>query len=47
MQAGVPEGPDVGRVLAQVEDWWIGTAILPPMKGACRDRLNAAVRDGA
>ena len=24
-----------GRVLAQVEDWWIGTAILPPMKAPC------------
>lgn len=24
MQAGVKEGPEVGRVLAQVEDWWAG-----------------------
>jgi poly(A) polymerase len=24
MQAGVPEGPDVGRVLAGIEDWWAG-----------------------
>lgn len=24
MQAGVKEGPDVGRVLAQIEDWWAG-----------------------
>jgi poly(A) polymerase len=23
MQAGVPPGPEVGRVLAEVEDWWI------------------------
>ena len=23
MQAGVPEGPEIGRVLALVEDWWI------------------------
>ena len=23
MQAGVPEGPDVGRVLAKLEDWWV------------------------
>ena len=24
MQAGVPEGPDVGRILAGIEDWWAG-----------------------
>ena len=24
MQAGVPEGPRCGRILAQVEDWWVG-----------------------
>jgi poly(A) polymerase len=23
MQAGVPEGPEVGRVLSRLEDWWI------------------------
>lgn len=23
MQAGVPEGPQVGRVLAKLEDWWV------------------------
>jgi poly(A) polymerase len=23
MQAGVPEGPEVGRVLAKLEDWWV------------------------
>ena len=23
MQAGVPEGPDVGRVLGKLEDWWV------------------------
>ena len=23
MEAGVPEGPEVGRILAEVEDWWI------------------------
>jgi poly(A) polymerase len=25
MAAGVPEGPLVGRVLAEVENWWIGS----------------------
>jgi poly(A) polymerase len=23
MNAGVPEGPLVGRVMAEVEDWWV------------------------
>jgi len=42
MQAGVAEGPDVGRVLAQVEDWWIGTDFAAD-EGALRDRLAEAV----
>ena len=46
MQAGVAEGPDVGRVLAKIEDWWIGTDFAAD-EGACRDRLAEAVRDGA
>ena len=46
MQAGVTEGPDVGRVLAKIEDWWIGTDFAAD-EGACRDRLAEAVRDGA
>lgn len=45
MQAGVQEGPDVGRVLARIEDWWIGTDFAAD-EGALRDRLAAAVRDG-
>ena len=46
MQAGVTEGPEVGRVLARVEDWWIGTDFAAD-EGALRDRLAEAVRDGA
>jgi poly(A) polymerase len=38
MQAGVPEGPEVGRVLAEVEDWWVD-ADFAPDEEACRDRL--------
>ncbi|MEO7053578.1 MAG: CCA tRNA nucleotidyltransferase [Rhizomicrobium sp.] len=29
MAAGVPEGPDVGRVLAAVEAWWLEEDFLP------------------
>ena len=45
MQAGVPEGPEVGRVLARVEDWWVGGDFASD-EGALRDRLKA-VLDGA
>ncbi len=42
MQAGVPEGPDVGRILAQVEDWWVGTDFAAD-EGACRDQLQQVI----
>jgi poly(A) polymerase len=42
MLAGVPEGPDVGRVLARVEDWWAGGDFAAG-EGACRDQLKAAI----
>src|SRR5476649_580855 len=42
MQAGVPEGPDVGRLLAQVEDWWMGRDFVAD-EGALRDRLRAVI----
>ena len=42
MQAGVPEGPDVGRVLAKVEDWWVGGDFAAD-EGACRDQLKAVI----
>ncbi len=45
IQAGVPEGPEVGRVLAKVEDWWVGGDFAAD-EGALRDQLRAAI-DGA
>jgi poly(A) polymerase len=42
MQAGVPEGPDVGRLLAQVEEWWAAGDFAAD-EGALRDQLKAAV----
>lgn len=42
MQAGVPEGPEVGRILAQVEGWWVGGDFAAD-EGACRDRLHQAI----
>jgi poly(A) polymerase len=42
MQAGVPEGPDVGRILAQVEDWWVGGDFAAD-EGACRDWLQQVI----
>ncbi|HWA68607.1 MAG TPA: CCA tRNA nucleotidyltransferase [Rhizomicrobium sp.] len=45
MQAGVKEGPDVGRVLAQVEDWWAGGDFTAD-EAAVRARLKSVI-DGA
>jgi poly(A) polymerase len=42
MAAGVAEGPEVGRVLAQVEDWWIGGDFSAD-ETACRDRLKTVI----
>jgi len=42
MQAGIAEGPDVGRILAKVEDWWAGgdfTASEP----ALREKLKSVI----
>jgi poly(A) polymerase len=45
MQAGVPEGPQVGRVLTQVEDWWVDGDFAAG-ESALRDRLKAMVDEG-
>ena len=42
MELGIPEGPDVGRVLSEVEDWWLESDFAPD-EGACRDRLNQII----
>ena len=45
MAAGVPEGPEVGRVLAAVEAWWLDEDFLPDETRAAgeaekRDRVR-------
>jgi len=42
MAAGVPEGPQVGRVLGEVENWWVEQDFAPD-EAACRDRLQAVI----
>jgi poly(A) polymerase len=42
MQAGVPEGPDVGRVLGRLEDWWIAGDFAAG-ESALRDQLKIAI----
>jgi poly(A) polymerase len=42
MQAGVPEGPQVGRVLAAVEDWWVDGDFTAD-EAALRERLKMAI----
>jgi poly(A) polymerase len=43
MLAGVPKGPLIGRVLAEVEEWWI-EADFSEDEAALAERLQAAVR---
>ena len=45
MQAGVPEGPEVGRVLARLEDWWV-EGDFAAGEGALRARLNTVIGQG-
>jgi poly(A) polymerase len=42
MAAGVPQGPDVGRILAEVEDWWVANDFTAD-EAACRDRLRTVM----
>ncbi len=42
MEAGISQGPDVGRLLAQVEDWWV-EGDFTASESALLDRLKMAV----
>jgi poly(A) polymerase len=42
MAAGVPEGPEVGKVLAALEQWWVDGDFAAD-EGALRDRLAVMV----
>jgi len=44
MAAGVAEGPEVGRILAQVEDWWVGGDFSADER-ACHERLKMVIAD--
>jgi len=44
MQAGVPEGPQIGRILAALEDGWVEDDFAAD-ESALRDRLQAMVRN--
>ncbi len=43
MAAGVPEGPDVGRVLREVEEWWVDVDFLDD-RFSLIERLKAVVQ---
>jgi poly(A) polymerase len=43
MNAGVPQGPLVGRVLAEVEDWWIESDFIDD-EFSLAERLKAVVQ---
>lgn len=39
MAMGVPEGPEVGEIVREIEDWWVDQAFRPDRE-ACLDRLR-------
>jgi poly(A) polymerase len=43
MLAGVPKGPDVGRVLSEVEDWWVDAGFTDD-EFSIAERLKAVVQ---
>jgi poly(A) polymerase len=43
MQAGVPEGPLIGRILSEVEDWWIDSDFIED-EFSLAERLKAVVQ---
>jgi poly(A) polymerase len=43
MLAGVPEGPLVGRILEEVEDWWIDADFIED-EFSLAERLKAVVQ---
>jgi len=43
MAAGVPEGPHVGRILREVEEWWVDVDFLDD-RLSLGERLNAVVQ---
>jgi poly(A) polymerase len=46
MAAGVAEGPNVGRVLAAVEAWWLEQDFLPD-ETALMEKLKSVIGSGA
>ena len=42
MAAGIPEGPEVGKVLSSLENWWVDGDFAAG-EGALRDRLAAII----
>ena len=43
MDAGVPQGPLVGRILAEVEEWWIDSDFIDD-EFSLAERLKAVVQ---
>ncbi len=39
MKAGIPEGPELGRKLSEIEEWWIAEGFTPSRE-ACLQRFN-------
>jgi len=46
MAAGVPEGPDVGRILEALEAWWLAEDFIPD-ETQLREKLKSLIGTGA
>jgi poly(A) polymerase len=46
MAAGVPEGPEVGRILSALEEWWLAQDFAPD-EAALREKLKSLIGSGA
>ena len=46
MAAGIAEGPDVGRVLAAVEAWWLEQDFVPD-EAALMEKMKSLIGSGA
>lgn len=44
MAAGIPSGPEVGRLLDEVEEWWLNEGFTPD-RAACLARLTGLIAD--
>ena len=43
IDCGIGQGPEIGEILAEIEEWWVDQAFGPD-RDRCLDRLRVVVR---